>query len=103
VELNRGQRTAPRVDITALRTGEFYRNWLHHHIVDGTLHVAKQQARVQVEREKLGQVSARLKAIEKLRERRWSRYRKELDREEQALNDEAALRTFAARSPEAVA
>ena len=101
VELNRGQRTLPRVDIPALRVGEFYRNWLHHRILDRSLSLARDQAHLQAERSRLGQASARLKAIEKLRERRWSRYRQQLVREEQAQSDEAALRRFAARSQEA--
>ncbi len=101
VELNRGQRVAERVDVASLRVGEFYRNWLHHHIVEGGLHLAGEQARLSDERLKLGQASARLKAIEKLKQRRWSRYRKELLDEEQSAADEAALRAFTVRSPEA--
>lgn len=97
VELNRAERAAPQVDVSALRVGEFYRNWLHHRILEGTLTVARQQTRLSAERAKLGAASARLKAIEKLKERRWARHRQQVGREERAAADEAALQPFVAK------
>jgi flagellar export protein FliJ len=100
VELNREQRESARVDVSSLRVGEFYRNWLHHRILDGTLQLTQEQIRLQAEREKLGRVSAQLKAVEKLKERRHTRYRWEVSREEQAQMDESALQTYAHRTSE---
>ncbi len=97
VQLTRGERLAQRVDISALRGQEFYRGLLHRRILETNVDLAKEARRLEIERAKLGEASARLKAIEKLRERRWARYRKDVAREEQGVSDDLSAAAYMRR------
>ncbi|MEK7710751.1 MAG: flagellar FliJ family protein [Planctomycetota bacterium] len=95
VEVTRGERLTERLDVAALRGQQFYRSWLHGRLLDSDAALAKKKVELDLERAKLGEASAQLKAIEKLRERRWKRYLVQVRREEQAVNDEVASRMAA--------
>jgi len=92
VDMTRGERQSERLDMSALRGQQFYRARLHGTLLDSNATLAEKVVALGVERTKLGEASARLKAIEKLRERRWKRHWVQLRREEQAFNDEVAGR-----------
>ena len=92
VEMSRGERRAERLDMPALRGQQFYRGWLHGTLLDSSTELSEKKAALDAERTKLGETTARLKAIEKLRERRWKRHVTQLRREGQAFDDEVAAR-----------
>jgi flagellar export protein FliJ len=56
--------------------------------------LAGANSKLKEQRAVLGHASAQLKAIEKLRERRFERHQQQLKREEQAGADEIAIRMF---------
>lgn len=97
VELTRGERQTESLDITALRGNQMHRNWLYRRIMESTEEIAAGQARLDAERIKLGEATARLKVLEKLRERRWSRHLVEVAREEQTIASEMAVQGFVRR------
>ena len=97
VEITRGEQRTPALDVNALRGHQFYRNWLHRRIMESDLELTQQRRRLDKERSNLGEASARLKAIEKLRDKRWARHLIQLRREEQGMMDEAAVGSFARR------
>lgn len=92
VEMARGQRLTERLDVAALRGQQFYQSWLHGRLLESDAALAEKKAELDADRIRLGEASAKLKAIEKLRERRWKRHLVQVRREEQAFNDEAASR-----------
>ncbi len=92
VEMSRGERQAERLDLAALRGQQFYRGWLHGALRDSSRELAENKAALDAERTRLGEATAQLKAIEKLRERRWKRHVTQLRREGQAFDDEVAGR-----------
>jgi flagellar export protein FliJ len=97
VELTRGARLTERLDIAALRGNQLHRNWLYRRIMGSSEEIAAAQARLDAERAKLGEATARLKVLEKLRERRWSRHLVEVAREEQTIASEIAVQGFVRR------
>ena len=97
VELTRGEQQTQRLDVPSLRGHQFYRNWLHRRIWESNLELAEKRARLDAERGRLGEASARLKAIEKLRDKRWARHQTQVRREEQAAMDEVAVGGFVRR------
>lgn len=64
---------------------------------------AQHVARLSEALEKLRQARVQTRSIEKLRERRWSEYRRQRDRQEQGLMDELARQMLAANGDEAAA
>lgn len=97
VESTRGARQSERLDIAALRGNQMHRNWLYRKIMESTEDVAGAQVRLDAERVKLGEATAKLKVLEKLRERRWSRHQTEVAREEQTVASEIAVQGFVRR------
>ena len=97
VELTRGEQRTQRLDVPSLRGHQFYRNWLHRRIRESNLELCEKRARLDTERTRLGEASARLKAIEKLRDKRWVRHLTQVGREEQAAMDEVAVGGFIRR------
>ena len=93
--MTRGERLTERLDVAALRGQQFHRSWLHGRLIESNGALTEKKAELDAERTKLGEASVQLKAIEKLRERRWKRYLVQVRREEQAVNDEAASRMAA--------
>ena len=97
VEITRGEQRTQELDVASLRGHQFYRNWLHRRIMESNLELGDRRATLDVERAKLGEASARLKAIEKLRDKRFARHLVQVRREEQTTMDEAAVGGFARR------
>ena len=97
VEITRGEQRTQELDVAVLRGHQFYRNWLHRRIMESNVELGDRRATLEVERAKLGEASARLKAIEKLRDRRFSRHLVQVRREDQMVMDEAAVGGFARR------
>ncbi len=93
VKQTRDERSGNRLDLVALRGQQFHQSWLHGRLFESFKALSESEKTLEVERAKLGLASSRLKAIEKLREKRWIQHVKQLDREEQAINDESAGRT----------
>jgi flagellar export protein FliJ len=83
-----------RLDLATLRGQQFYQGWLHRRIMESNAQLMESRSVLERERDKLGDATGQLKAIEKLRERRLARHQWEDRREEQASLDEAALRTL---------
>jgi len=96
-EITRGAQRTQELDVASIRGHQFYRNWLHRRIMESNLELGDRRATLDAERAKLGEASARLKAIEKLRDRRFTRHLVQVHREEQATMDEAAVGGFARR------
>ncbi len=98
VQRTRDEQRVELLDITSLRAHQYYRSWLHRKIMEAGIERSDHRRRLDRERARLGEASARLKAIEKLRERRWQRHHLLLKREEQADGDESALRLYGRRA-----
>lgn len=86
--------SAARVDMACLRTYQLYRGWLRRTIESAGAEVSERSQTLEGERTKLAEASKQLKVIQKLRERQWRRHIQEIKREEQAVNDEAAVHMF---------
>ncbi len=97
VELTRDGQSTPRLDVAQLRGHHVHRHWLHHRVMESDMDLSQHRRKLDEERNKLGEATARLKAIEKLREKRWARHLVQVRREEQAQTDEAAVAGFARR------
>ena len=100
VEQARDAQQARRLDLMSLRGHQFYRGWLHRRILESHAELSQRRAELVRERTRLGEVTKQLKVIEKLREKHWTRYLKEIRREEQAAFDESALQTYLRRRRE---
>ena len=94
VEQARDAQQERRLDLVSLRGHQFYRGWLHGRILESHAELSRRRTELDRERAELGEVTKRLKVIEKLREKQWNRYLKEIRREEQAAFDESAVQTF---------
>ena len=92
VEIGRTDREGKSIEIAALKMQQYYGKWLHDRVTEFSATLMKTEAELSEERGKLTQATARLKAIEKLRERRWQRHLLLVRREEQAITDEIAGR-----------
>ncbi|UCE60336.1 MAG: flagellar export protein FliJ [Phycisphaerales bacterium] len=82
------------VDMACLRGHELYRGWLSYKTREARAELARCQASVNEERDKLATATKELKVIEKLRERQKARYDTWIRRQEQSASDEAALQTY---------
>jgi len=98
VELTRGERLVETLNVASLAGNQFHRNWLHQRILTAATDVTEGKARLDRERAKLGEATARLKVLEKLRGRRWTRHLQTTAREEQAVSNEVAVQGFLRRS-----
>ena len=91
VERAREAQRGRRLDLMSLRGDQFYRGWLHRRILESHAELSRRRTELDRARAELGELTKRLKVIEKLRERQWTRYLKDIQREEQAAFDESAL------------
>ena len=100
MDRSRDARRPRDLDISALRSHQVYRGCIHRRLLESATEIVKRRATLDVERSKLAETTKRLKAIEKLRERKLASHVKALEREEQAGHDETAaglyLRSLAA-------
>ena len=99
-EATSGMRTAQgdrRISVPALCSFETQRVWLSGAIHRMHAERAKRQAILDKQRRKLGELSKRVKVIEKLRERQWNRYIARIRKAEQAASDEAATQMYMRR------
>lgn len=100
VDQKRDEQRLEQPDVAQLRTNQFYQSWLHRKIVESYDELSERNRELETERAKLGEATARLKAIEKLREKRLRRHEQAVRREEQAIMDEVAGRMFTRLSGE---
>lgn len=96
VEQMRLSRTHGVLDVALMRAAHLHSGWLSRRMAEVDLELKDRRTRLAIERKKLTEAMAKLKAIEKLRERQWRRHQLETDREEQAVLDETAIRNFTA-------
>jgi len=80
-----------------LRSHHLHQGYMRRHVVSAQAELNGRRTRLDEERAKLAEVTKRLKAIEKLRERRKTQHDAGLRRREQADLDEAALQTHRIR------
>lgn len=85
---------AGEVDVARLRALQLYVGGLRRAIDSGTAMLARFERELADERAKLAALTAQRKVLDKLRERRWAEHQRQIRREEQALNDEIALRRY---------
>ena len=83
-----------RLDMASLRSHRVYRAWLHRKMDDTRVELDGRRRELSTEQERLADATRRLRVIEKLREKQWTRYCSELAREEQTANDEVALQVY---------
>lgn len=93
----RSQRLERRLSVSELRSQQYYGKWLHDKAAATSVELGRLEEKLAKEREKLAAATARVKAIEKLRERRWQEYQGSVKREEQAVMDEIAGRIGSGR------
>jgi len=79
------------LDVPAIRLSYLHQGWLLRKLGAANEKLSELAKGLESERTRLGEESARLKAIEKLRERQWMRHRAAVGREEQSSCDEAAV------------
>lgn len=91
VGMSRTQLQNAALDISTLRSNQFFRGWLQNRILEAQQERSQERSRWEAERQALAEATKRLRVIEKLRDRRWRAYRAEQDRREQAALDECAL------------
>lgn len=92
-------RKEPHVEIAALKAQEYHGRWLHGQLAQSMSDLAAARLACDEQRARLVKATAKFKAIEKLRQRRWNRHQFEVRREEQAALDEVAGR-FGQRASE---
>lgn len=95
--LTRDAKQTTRLDVASLRSHQFRRGWLADRAIKTQSDLTVRRAALKRERDTLGDVSKRLKVIEKLREREWQRFRTEQAKQEQTELDEVALQQFVRR------
>lgn len=100
IDVGRQDRSELHVEVAALKVQEYHGRWLHGQVAGATAELASARRACDEERIRLTEATAKLKAIEKLRERRWKRHMQEVRREEQAIMDEVAGRIGALRGEE---
>ena len=88
----RGTKSQGVLDLSALRAQQYFGVWLDWRIRDVGIDMREKRKAVDVERANLAEANARLKAIEKLRERAVRRHALQVRREEQMEMDEIAGR-----------
>lgn len=92
VDTGRADREGKSIEIAALRMQQYYGKWLHDRIMETSTALLQRESELSEERGNLTQATAKLKAIEKLREKRWQKHVLLVRREEQATTDEVAGR-----------
>lgn len=92
---SRTHRQMRNLSLSELRMQQYYGKWLSDRASSVSKDMQRVEQELRAERERLAQATARFKAIEKLRERKWDRHIQALRREEQATMDEIAGRRSA--------
>jgi flagellar export protein FliJ len=92
---SRAHRQMRNLSLSELRIQQYYGKWLSDRSSAAAKDMQRVEKELRAERERLAQATARFKAIEKLRERKWDRHIQTLRREEQATMDEIAGRRSA--------
>lgn len=92
----REQKAVGLIDISGLRAGYLHQGTLMRKLEDAVVSVSKSRQEMVAQQKLLSEANARLKAMEKLRERQWRRHQAVVRREEQDAGDELALRMFVA-------
>lgn len=82
------QRQERTLSLSELRMQQYYGKWLSDCASSTSVEVKRIEVELDAERERLAQATARYKAIEKLRERKWTRHLQGLRKEEQSIMDE---------------
>ena len=95
----RSAKQGGRLDVGLLRSQEFHGGWLADQAIKAQGGLSVKKAELLRERSLLGDLSKRLKVIEKLRERQWRRFRVEQAKREQVELDEVALQQFVRSAP----
>lgn len=93
----RAAQQAASFDVAAVRTQNLHRGWLRHKISEAGRDLVHVRKDLEIEQGKLVDAAAKLKVIEKLRERQWERHRLEVAREERSLADEVAVQMYLRR------
>lgn len=88
---SRDDRMNARVDVFSLRGHQMFQARIHRHLLDASRELMSRQAVLAAERVVLAEANKKLKAIEKLREKQWNRYKKDMQKKEQADYDEASV------------
>lgn len=77
-----------RLDMSSVREHEIHRGWLDRTLGEARAVLVQRQGELRSEQDRLAEASKRLKVIEKLRERKWERYKADVAKEEQSHADE---------------
>lgn len=91
---SREVRGAGPLTVNLLLQHELHKIWLDRSVESSGEVLDEQLKELRLERDKLAGAATRLKAIEKLRERKWGLHKEALAREEQQAGDEAAQQMF---------
>ena len=94
VEVTRAASNTGAIDVRSLRLGHAYMGRLQRRASEARAELSECNGQLSAEREKLGDASRQVKAIEKLREKKWERHCTKVRRDEQAAMDEAALQMY---------
>lgn len=94
VELTRATSNTVAIDVRSLRLGHAYMGRLQHRVIEARAELSECDGELNAEREKLADATGQVKAIEKLREKKWERHCTKVRRDEQAAMDEAALQMY---------
>ncbi|MBU0717083.1 MAG: flagellar export protein FliJ [Planctomycetes bacterium] len=98
VDLTREAHGTRTLDLVPLRRHQYYSGWLQRRILESDRELAERRADVDRERARLAEATKKLKVVEKLREKQWSRYMKDVQREEQAALDEVGAQGYLRRT-----
>ncbi len=91
MDRSRDARRLHDLDLSVLRSHQVYRGCIHRRLLESATELVQRRASLDVERSKLAETTKRLKAIEKLRERKLASHVRAWEREEQAGHGEAAV------------
>ena len=90
MDRSRDSRRLHDLDISVLRSHQIYRGCIHRRLLESATELEERRATLEVERTKLAETTKRLKAIEKLREKKLASHVRTVKRAEQAGHDEIA-------------
>lgn len=94
LEQMRNAQNVQDIDVAAMRTHRYYISQLHRSILTAQADLAARSDELKIEQEKLAQSSARLRAIERLREKRWLEHVQQLRRIDQIVSDGLSIAGF---------
>jgi len=82
------------LDVPMLRYRQFYLTSLRNRLFEMQESLLTRNKALNIERKKLAELSAKRKALDKLREKRWQAHQEALRRQEQTETDEVAVMRF---------